>query len=108
MKAITVDWLSCSKFGSALPTSQTALIPAEMMENDHGVDYRGWPTRPLIEPENVFDVADYLQAGPDPTALQLGLQRHEPPERNYTPRRVAPAVVCLRLNAEAGSLHDDW
>jgi hypothetical protein len=33
MKAITVDWLSSSKFGSARPTSQTARITAE---NDHG------------------------------------------------------------------------
>ena len=45
MKAITVDWLSYSKFGSARLTSQTALITAE---NDHGVDYRGLTTRPLI------------------------------------------------------------
>jgi len=55
----------------------------------------------------VFDVGDYLQADPDLTALHLGLQRHEPPERNYSPRRVTPAVECVRLNGEAGSLHDD-
>ena len=56
---------------------------------------------------NVFEVGDYLQADPNPTALHLGLQRHEPPKRNYTPRRVTPAVVCLRLDGEAGSLPDD-
>jgi hypothetical protein len=38
MKAITLDWHSSSKFGSARLTSQTALSTAE---NDHGVDYRG-------------------------------------------------------------------
>ena len=43
MKAITVDWLSSSKFGSARLTSQTALITAE---NDHGVDYRGLTDSP--------------------------------------------------------------
>ena len=31
MKAITVDWLSSSKFGSARLTSQTALITAKMI-----------------------------------------------------------------------------
>jgi len=38
MKAITVEWLSSSKFGSARLASQTALITAEF---EHGVDYRG-------------------------------------------------------------------
>ena len=31
MTAITVDWLSSSKFGSVRLTSQTALITAEMI-----------------------------------------------------------------------------
>jgi hypothetical protein len=70
-------------------------------------DYRSLTDSPAHLAGNVFDVGNYLQADPDPTALHLGLQRHESPERNYTPRRVTPAVVCLRLNGEAGSLPDD-
>jgi non-ribosomal peptide synthetase component F len=103
MKAITVDWPSSSKFRwSARLTSQTALITAE---NDHGVDYRGLTDSPAALAGKCVGV--YLQADTDATALHLGLQRHEPPVRNYTPRRVTPAVVGLRLDGEAGSLHDD-
>jgi hypothetical protein len=76
-------------------------------ENDHGVDYRGLTDSPADLAGKCVAVGDYLQAVPDPTALHLGLQRHEPPERNYTPKRVTRAVVCLRLDGEAGSLHDD-
>ena len=104
MNAITVDWLSSSKFGSARLTSQNR---ADHSGNDHGVDYRGLTDSPADRAGNVFDVGDYLQAGPDPTALHLGLWRHEPPESDYTPRGVTPAVVGLRLDGEAGSLPDD-
>jgi hypothetical protein len=105
MKAITVDWRSSSKFGSARLRSQNR---ADHSGNDHGVDHRSLrETRPLIQPGHVFDVGDYRQAGPNPTAMHLGLWRHEPPEHNYTPRRVTPAVVGLRLDGEAGSLPDD-
>ena len=43
MKAITVDWLSSSKFGSARPTSQTR---ADHSGNDHGLNYRGLTDSP--------------------------------------------------------------
>ena len=81
MKAISVDWLSSSKFGSARLTSHNPLITSEMiMVRTIEVS----PTRPLIKPGHVFDLGDYRQAAPDPTALHWGLQCHEPPERNYT------------------------
>jgi hypothetical protein len=90
MKAITVDSLSSSKFGSARLTSQTALITAEMI--------MAWtievsPTRPLVEPRNVFDVGNYLQAGPDPTAphLALSVMNHL---NATTPQDESPRLLC--------------
>ena len=70
MNAITVDWLSSSKFGSARLTSQDRLITAE---NDHGVDYRSSTDSPADRAAKCVDVGDYLQAVPDPTALRWSL-----------------------------------
>jgi len=68
MNAITVDWLSSSKFGSAQLTSQNR---ADHSGNDHGVDYRGLTDSPA-DLAGAFDVGDYLQPSPDAMALHLG------------------------------------
>jgi hypothetical protein len=51
MNAMTVDWLSSSKFGSARPTSQNR---ADHNENDHGVDYRSLTESPADLAGNVL------------------------------------------------------
>jgi hypothetical protein len=51
MNAMTVDWLSSSKFGSARLTSQNR---ADHSGNDHGVDHRSLTDSPADLAGNVL------------------------------------------------------
>jgi hypothetical protein len=69
MRAITLDWLSPSKFGSARLTSQDRVINAEMIMGD----YRGLTESPADLSGEMCCRPGLLASSPDPTALHLGL-----------------------------------
>jgi hypothetical protein len=98
MNAMTVDWLSSSKFGSARLTSPTVLITAE---NDHGVDYRSLTDSPA-------DRRKVRPGAAEPSAKRRSRSRRREetpaggtrrPVRVVQAARELPAAVNLQLPA---------